>query len=124
MSTSAECGIWQGTVEYAHAVMEQIRVAAVNGFNAFGHGGLEIGGVLYGERRGDMVRILAAAELPCEHALGPGFVLSENDQAAFRESMKAPAGMRAVGWYCSHTRSSVAMNANDCSIMERFFGEL
>src|SRR5207302_2954471 len=32
-------------------------------------------------------------------------------------------GMRAVGWYCSHTRSSVAMNANDCSIMERFFGE-
>jgi len=84
-------GIWQGMVEYSHAVMEQVRVSAVNGFNSFGHGGLEIGGVLYGERRGDVVRVLAAVDLPCEHALGPGFVLSEKDQAAFHESMKAPA---------------------------------
>jgi len=55
MCPNTESGVWQGTVAYSHAVMEQIRVAAVNGFNAFGHGGLEIGGVLYGERRGEMV---------------------------------------------------------------------
>lgn len=121
MSLSSESGLWHGVVEYSHAVIEQVRVQAVNGFNSFGHGGLEIGGVLYGERRGDLVRVLAAAELPCDHALGPGFVLSERDQAAFRELMKAPAGMRAVGWYCSHTRSGIVLNANDCAIMERFF---
>ena len=37
--------------------------------------------------------------------------------------MKPRDGMRAVGWYCSHTRTGVALNTNDCAIMERFFGE-
>jgi hypothetical protein len=79
--------------------------------------------VLYGERRGDVVRIMASKELPCEHANGPAFGLSANDQHAFRELMKAPSGMRTVGWYCSHTRSGLALNTNDCAILERFFGE-
>src|SRR3954471_17718091 len=99
MYARRESMLWNGMVDYAHAVMEEIRVQAVNGFNSFGHGGLEIGGVLYGDRRGDLVRVLAAAELPCDHALGPGFVLSPKDEAAFRELMKPAGGLRAVGWY-------------------------
>jgi len=103
--------------------MEAIRQQAVNGFNSFGHGGLEIGGVLYGERHGDVIRVFGSSELVCDHAAGPGFVLSPNDEAAFRELIKPPHGLRAVGWYCSHTRSGLALNPNDCAIMERFFGD-
>src|SRR6185312_1355632 len=110
-------------VEYSHAVMNEVRRQAVDGFNSFAHGGLEIGGVLYGEKRDTVVRVLASAQLPCEHARGPGFALSERDEEAFRELMKAPPGMRVVGWYCSHTRTGLALNPNDCAIFERFFGE-
>src|SRR5690348_12491499 len=107
---SGEFGVWNGMVEYSHAVMEEVRLQAVNGFNSFSHGGLEIGGVLYGERRGETVRILAAQELQCEHANGPGFVLSESDSGRFRELIKPRDGMRPVGWYCSHTRSGTTLN--------------
>jgi JAB1/Mov34/MPN/PAD-1 ubiquitin protease len=123
VSLNAEYGDWHGLVEYSHAVMEAVRLQAVGGFNSFGHGGLEIGGVLYGERRGDVVRIMASKELPCEHAQGPAFALSPNDEQVFRELMKPPPGMRTVGCYCSHTRSGIALNSNDCTILERFFGE-
>jgi hypothetical protein len=115
--------VWHGLVEYSHTVMEAVRQQAVNGFNSFGHGGLEIGGVLYGERHADVIRVFGCAELICEHASGPGFALSPKDEAAFRELIKPPHGLRAVGWYCSHTRSGLALNPNDCAIMERFFGE-
>jgi hypothetical protein len=123
VQANADFAIWNGVVEYSHAVMEAVRVQAVNGFNSFGHGGMEIGGVLYGEKRGDVVRVLASQELECEHAYGPGFLLSEKDELRFRELMKPRDGMRAVGWYASHTRSGVVMSANDCAIMERFFGD-
>ena len=123
MQATADLAIWNGVVEYSHDVMEEVRVQAVNGFNSFGHGGMEIGGVLYGEKRGDVVRILASQELQCEHAYGPGFLLSEKDEVRFRELMKPRDGLRCVGWYASHTRSGVVMSANDCAIMERFFGE-
>src|SRR5215475_7103252 len=41
---------WNGTVEYSHAVLETIRAQAVGGLTVLSHGGLEVGGVLYGER--------------------------------------------------------------------------
>ena len=66
---------------------------------------------------------MASQELECEHVFGPGFVLSPAEEARLRELMKPRNGMRAVGWYCSHTRSGVVLNANDCAILERFFPE-
>ncbi len=126
-STPTESGVWQAdgfstTVEYSLAVMEEIRRRAVDELNALGHGGLEIGGVLYGVRHGDILRVLASAEGPCEHALGPGFVLSEKDRLGLAKLVGAPpAGMETIGWYCSHTRSRVVLTPNDCAIFERFF---
>ena len=83
------------TVEYSPAVVEEVRRLAVDGFMAFGHGGLEVGGVLYGAREGHRVSVLASAELPCEHAFGPGFVLSENDRQALTRSWHEAAGTLA-----------------------------
>jgi hypothetical protein len=118
-----EFAVWNGIVEYSHAAMETVRARAVSGFNSCPRGGMEIGGVLYGERRGEVTRIIAAQELECRHEKGPRFVLAEQDEAAFREMLKPRNGLRAVGWYCSHTRGGVALNANDSAILERFFPE-
>lgn len=111
------------TAECAAAVLEDLRRMAVEGFNAFGHGGLEIGGVLYGVREGDRLSIQAAAELPCEHALGPGFALSDTDRRALGNLLQAPAGLQCVGWYRSHTRNGLDLDAGDRDLFEAVFAE-
>ena len=60
-------------IEYALSVLDQIRAHAIEGFNKVPHGGIEIGGVLFGERGEKRVSILAARPLACEYALGPSF---------------------------------------------------
>jgi len=118
-----EYGTWSGIVEYSHAVMEAVRLHAYTGLTTFTRGGLEVGGVLYGERRGEVVRLIASRPFECEHANGPAFSFSDRDMTRFRELLKPLNGLRVVGWYCSHTRSGVTLNSSDCAIMERFFGE-
>lgn len=109
------------TIEYSLETLDQIRARAVEAFSSFAHGGLEIGGVLYGTREGGVVHVSASAELACEHRLGPGFVLSENDQAGFARLRRAPAGMEAVGWYCSHTRNGLTLSPNDQVLFDSYF---
>ncbi len=111
-------------IEFAPAVLEDLRRVSVAGFIAFGHGGLEIGGVLYGLRDGDRLSILAFAELECEHALGPGFVLSAKDREAIELLLKPPAGLETVGWFRSHTRSGLTLDESDRERFGRYFGEV
>ena len=47
-------------IEYALSVLEQLRIDSIDGLNKVPHGGIEIGGVLFGIREGDRVRILAS----------------------------------------------------------------
>ncbi len=112
-------------VEYASGVLQEIRRLAVDGYNAFGHGGLEIGGVLYGTREGDAVRVLGFAPVACEHAHGPGFALSSNDEAELRALLDEGAyrPLVPVGWYCSHTRSGIALSERDVRVYDSFFPE-
>jgi len=112
--------IWNGSVQYSRTVLESIRAQAVEGLTALSHGGLEVGGVLYGERQNGRVRVLNAIPLECEHARGPGFLLSHRDTVRFRELLSRP-DCTSVGWYCSHTRSELALNCNDTAIMQEFF---
>ena len=85
-TSGLERGFWESgdgvTVEYSLDVLDEVRRLAVDGFNAFVHGGQETGGVLYGTREAGCIKVLSCAELPCEHALGPRFVLSEKDHEA------------------------------------------
>lgn len=112
-----------GAIESSRAVLEEIRQSAVNGFNSFGHGGLEIGGILYGAREGGITRILGCAEIACDHARGPGFVLSAADEQALAGQLasRIPEQMIPVGWYCSHTRSGMALTAANRELFDRFF---
>ncbi len=111
-------------IEFAPLVLEDLRRISVAGFIAFGHGGLEIGGVLYGSRDGDRLSVLAFAELGCEHALGPGFVLSPKDREAIELLLKPPAGLETIGWFRSHTRSGLTLDESDRERFGRYFGEV
>jgi proteasome lid subunit RPN8/RPN11 len=116
-------------IEYSPEAMEAVRAAVVDGFYKLPRGGLEVGGILFGQRDSASVRILASRPLACEHAAGPSFVLSEGDESALRQALESAAsdpdlaGMAPVGWYHSHTRSGIFLSDQDQGIYDRYFPE-
>lgn len=115
------------TIEYLLPVLEQIRAWAAEGYRALSHGGLEIGGVLFGRHNANLVQITAARPLKPEHAFGPGFVLSERDEAALKALIDVPAedpdlaGLEPVGWYRSRTRAEALLTDRDLRLHATYF---
>src|SRR6266550_3912647 len=133
-SVDREYGCWSVAehsiqIEYAQGVLTEIDRTVVDGFRRLRRGGIEVGGVLFGVRDGQAVRILAFRPLASEHALGPGFVLSKTDDRALSELLQTaesdPAlqGMIPVGWYHSHTRSHIHLSSKDIEVFDRHFPE-
>ena len=108
-------------VDYAEDVIEDLRRLSVDGLNAFRHGGKEIGGLLYGRRDESVSVVLGFTELECEHALGPRFILSENDHAALAGLMTPLAGLEPIGWFRTHTRSGLELDSKDRELFDRYF---
>ncbi|MBS1857993.1 MAG: hypothetical protein JST11_21670 [Acidobacteria bacterium] len=115
------------TIEYAPRVFDDIRLAVVDAFCSLPRGGAEIGGVLMGRWESGRLTITGYAPLDCEHAHGPSFTLSANDEARLRALMDRSTadfpGLLPVGWYHSHTRSDIFLSEADLAIHERYFPE-
>jgi proteasome lid subunit RPN8/RPN11 len=125
-------GLWAApesplNIEYSLVVIEEIRHEVAEGFQRLSRGGIEVGGVLYGTQEGNTVRILAMRPIACEHARGPGFVLSDKDRMNLHEQLVRDkddphlAGLESVGWFLSHTRSEILLNESDLEIYSIFF---
>ena len=110
-------------VQYSAGVLEEVRRLAVDGFNALSHGGVETGGILYGIREADCIRVLSFAELLCEHASGPRFVLSEKDRSVLTGLLQPPDECETVGWFRSHTRGDLELDDHDRELFERHFAQ-
>lgn len=114
-------------VEYANGVLDEIRIRAAEGYQRMRHGGVEVGGVLFGNRTDGVLRILAVRPIECDHARGPRFVLSTRDEAGLAEMLashaddSALAGLEPVGYYHSHTREEICLSEADMKIFNRFF---
>jgi proteasome lid subunit RPN8/RPN11 len=113
-------------LECSSALLEQIRSEVERGRN-LPRGERETGGVLFGIHEPGRICILAAKPLLCEHAMGPGFVLSEKDEKRLAQLIAAPAtapelnGLQALGWYHSHIRSRIVLSERDMQIHSRYF---
>ena len=134
MQAEAERGCWRVEglplrIDYSTPVVEDICALAVEGLTRLRRGGVEVGGILFGTRRGPEVQILAHRPLPCEHAHGPSFSLSDRDLEGLAELLEAALhdgalrGLEPVGWYHSHTRSEVCLTAEDLEFHGRYFPE-
>lgn len=116
-------------IEYSHEAVEAVRAAVVDGFYKLPRGGLEVGGVLFGQRSTTSVRIAASRPMACEHAFGPSFILSEKDEAGLKTLLDSAVndpelnGLVPVGWYHSHTRSEISLSEQDLEVCERYFPE-
>ena len=115
------------TIEYSLVVIEEIRHEVAEGFQRLSRGGIEVGGIMYGTREGRTVRVLAMRPIACEHARGPGFLLSDKDRVALNEQLALDQsdphleGLISVGWFLSHTRSEIALSESDLEIYSIFF---
>ncbi len=117
-SCPREFGYWVAgprnlEIEYSSAAIDEIRMQAAEGYQRMRHGGVEVGGVLFGTHAGRTVRILAMRPIECGYSNGPRFILSELDETALANLLKNSAGdpeladMEPVGWYHSHTREEI-----------------
>src|ERR1019366_9024562 len=134
-STALAAGleVWQAEgcavrIDYSRSVMEELRLAASDGLKRLKNG-IEIGGVLFGFRDSDSLKIMAHRALACEYAFGPTFTLSNNDRRVLEGLMLSPdtdsrlSGMRAVGWYHSHTRAGILLCEKDQQLVQQYFPE-
>lgn len=127
-----ESGVWEiegrsPRIEYSLNLMEEICGAAMSGLQKLSRGGIETGGILYGEHDGNVVRIRAWRPIHCEHGKGPAFLLSLSDIEALEAQLQnidpALEGRQPVGWFVSHTRTGINLRAEDQAIFEQYFRE-
>jgi proteasome lid subunit RPN8/RPN11 len=107
-------------------VLDDIRLAVTDAFFSLPRGGAEIGGILLGAWQEGRLTVSDYAALDCEHALGPSFTLSLNDETKLQELIRAASASgagRPVGWYHSHTRTGVLLSDSDLTIHNRYFPE-
>jgi hypothetical protein len=119
------CEPWATQVACARAVLETIRREAVDGFARLRHGGLEVGGILFGRRTEESIEVLGAVAVECEHKLGPSFVLSATDETLLRAALTSPkpGTLQPVGLYISHSRRGFSVADTDVRILDRYIPE-
>src|SRR5579871_4592558 len=125
---SETCASWSFerfpyAIQFEKSVLQRIRIETVDGLVRLSHGGLEVGGVLFGQVEPGRIHVTECIRLNCEHALGPSFTLSERDLqtlSAVVDEGKAK-GLVPIGWYHSHTRSGIGLTEKDLEIHERYF---
>ena len=116
-------------VRYPLGLFHEIDFQVNEAFRSIPHGGVETGGVFWGQMTADSITIVTFRRIQCDHAAGPSFVLSDADLARLADQLRAAetdeelTGLLPVGCYVSHTRGALAMNDRDAALLDRFFPE-
>ncbi|MCC6392782.1 MAG: hypothetical protein IT167_19450 [Bryobacterales bacterium] len=116
-------------IECQWAVLDEIFETVEEGVRRLSRGGVEVGGVLFGRRDADLIRVLAWSPIACDHTRGAAFVLSNDDQQGLLlllEQAQSDPRLQVldpVGWFVSHTRPGLRMTEDDVDLFNRFFPE-
>ncbi len=117
------------SIEYPLEVLEEIRAFACDELLQLSHGGDDVGGILFGTRREDLVRILTWRPMACEHTQGEGLRLSYNDRMNLAVQLEMARqnpdlkDLRPVGWFVSHSQGGASLSDSDLEIYNGFFPE-
>ena len=117
-------------ISYSLPLFNEIDFEVNEGYRRIPHGGVEVGGLLYGrigpkltDRRGVSVPSVVSM-LP-----GPPFSSPKSDLANLQEAiLTAPndqelQGLEPVGWFIAHTRGPLRMTDREAELFRRFFPE-
>jgi hypothetical protein len=114
-------------VDCADAVLEKISTATRNGFRQFRHGGMEVGGILLGLRRGSVVHVVDARPMEIGYGRGAFFLLTDPEHEALDILVQQTnqrvnlQGLRVIGYYESHTRRGVSLAETDLETFDAHF---
>ena len=115
------------TVKLAHDLIARLDRDAVENFRSIEARGSEIGGLLYGSMEPGSPAIVSITDfelIPCDYSRGPLYRLSDADTGRFAEAMEkrlAQGGSPAVGFFRSHTRKGLGLDADDVSLLSARF---
>lgn len=116
-------------IECPLEVMEEIRAFACDELLRLSHGGDDVGGVLFGTRRDDLICIATWRPMASDHTQGQGLRLSSSDRMNLAVQLEMARqnqdlkDLRPVGWFVSHVRGEVSLSPADLEIYHSFFPE-
>jgi hypothetical protein len=107
-------------IHCAPGLLADLEMIAVDGLLAMPRIGLGVGGLLLGTRENGQIQVLKSVEIPCSHAEGPAFVLTQPEIEAATAVMPNgnESGSEVVGWYCSKTSGPITMTDHDRVLFE------
>lgn len=117
------------TVSYLLSLFHEIDFQVNEGYRRIPHGGVEIGGLLFGHAEENSARIEAFRLIECEHSRGPSFVLSDRDHSVLRTQLASAASDHELhncdllGWFVAHTRSQLEVNDRESGLFDELFPE-
>jgi len=129
----AECYLWTPagkpvSVAIPLTLIAPLERAAVESFRSLSSRGSEIGGVLFGSvTPGSPLAVMIESFEPidCEYASGPLYRLSDAELSRLDRAieLRASVGARPVGFYRSHTRKGLSLDAADLALFDSRFRE-
>jgi len=109
--------------------MEEIRAFASDELLQLSHGGNEVGGVLFGTRHEDHIRVVTWRPIACDHTQGESLRLSHTDRMNLAVQLEVARqnpdlkDLRPLGWLVSHLHAGVSLSASDLEVYNGFFPE-
>lgn len=111
--------------------MDRLRQKAVEAFHLLPHGGLEIGGLLFGRvypnaRTPLRIEIVADRDIACAHRSGPAFILTEEECSGIQTQLERTrldpeiAPLSVLGFWVSHGRGDLALSPSDLDLYRCF----
>jgi hypothetical protein len=114
-------------VTYSLGTFHEIDFVVNEGYRRIPHGGIEMGGLLFGRTDEEGIRIESFRPIECEHASGPSFNLSEKDIASLEQQISSVSsdpelnGLEVMGWFIAHTRGPLKLTEKEKLLFDRFF---
>jgi TonB family protein len=114
------------SVQISHSVVDKLDRAAVEAFRSISSRGSEIGGLLLGSVSAGTPAVVSIDDyepIPCDYSRGPLFHLSNADVERLETALarRQREGVRVLGFFRSHTRKGLALDAEDLTLMESHF---
>ena len=116
-------------VRIPFSLVDRLEREAVEAFRSLSSRGSEIGGLLVGDVTSGSPLVVSIADyelIACDYARGPLYRLAEADMERFQramEKMKGGPGQTVAGFFRSHTRKGIMLDADDLAFYEACFRE-
>ena len=119
----------QGIVQliWRQHLLDQVRTYVGETYVSRGGRGQESGGVIFGQRLGELVHVLAWRPMPKDSDSTSHFYLNEREEQSLRkliQSAKSDSGlkgMEVLGWFRSKVKGEANLDGSDISFHEKFF---